>query len=117
MGGSLTRGHWLKLRGTPFFRLCVFVPLLLRQELGWRSLHPVQVVQMAKYLTTGYVSGWQCSSTASSPNEPGLDVADYRYDIVPTKVDQLSDRMFSTTASSSKSADGCRRRPGPRKHP
>jgi isocitrate lyase len=53
------------------------------------SLDPVQVVQMAKYLTTVYVSGWQSSSTASTSNEPGPDVADYPYDTVPNKVDQL----------------------------
>lgn len=39
------------------------------------SLDPVQVTQMAKYLDTVYVSGWQCSSTASSTNEPGPDLA------------------------------------------
>merc|ERR1712071_437271 len=53
------------------------------------SLDPVQVTQMAKYLTTVYVSGWQSSSTASTTNEPGPDVADYPYDTVPNKVDQL----------------------------
>jgi len=53
------------------------------------SLDPVQVCQMAKYLTTVYVSGWQSSSTASTSNEPGPDVADYPYDTVPNKVDQL----------------------------
>merc|ERR1719230_2314403 len=53
------------------------------------ALNPVQVVQMAKYLTTVYVSGWQSSSTASTSNEPGPDVADYPYDTVPNKVDQL----------------------------
>ena len=41
---------------------------------------------MAKYLTSVYVSGWQCSSTASTSNEPGPDVADYPYDTVPNKV-------------------------------
>jgi len=41
------------------------------------SLDPVQVTQMAPHLATIYVSGWQCSSTASSTNEPGPDVADY----------------------------------------
>eukprot|EP00442_Polarella_glacialis_P057711 CAMPEP_0115074772 /NCGR_PEP_ID=MMETSP0227-20121206/15514_1 /TAXON_ID=89957 /ORGANISM="Polarella glacialis, Strain CCMP 1383" /LENGTH=133 /DNA_ID=CAMNT_0002461753 /DNA_START=1 /DNA_END=398 /DNA_ORIENTATION=+ len=30
------------------------------------ALDTVQVVQMAKYLTSVYVSGWQCSSTAST---------------------------------------------------
>jgi hypothetical protein len=38
-------------------------------------LDPVQVTQMAKYLETVYVSGWQSSSTASSTNEPGPDLA------------------------------------------
>jgi isocitrate lyase len=41
------------------------------------ALDPIQVAQMAKYLDTIYVSGWQCSSTASSSNEPGPDLADY----------------------------------------
>ena len=41
------------------------------------ALDPVQVTQMAKYLETVYVSGWQCSSTASTSNEPGPDLADY----------------------------------------
>ncbi|CAE7215477.1 unnamed protein product, partial [Symbiodinium necroappetens] len=53
------------------------------------ALDTVQVTQMAKYLTSVYVSGWQCSSTASTSNEPGPDVADYPYDTVPNKVDQL----------------------------
>merc|ERR1719157_135447 len=53
------------------------------------ALDPVQVVQMAPHLTTVYVSGWQSSSTASTSNEPGPDVADYPYDTVPNKVDQL----------------------------
>jgi isocitrate lyase len=42
-------------------------------------LDPVMVTQMAKYLDTVYVSGWQCSSTASSTDEPGPDLADYAY--------------------------------------
>merc|ERR1719265_1434156 len=53
------------------------------------ALDPVQIVQMNKYLTSVYVSGWQSSSTASTSNEPGPDVADYPYDTVPNKVDQL----------------------------
>jgi isocitrate lyase len=44
---------------------------------------------MARHLTSVYVSGWQSSSTASTSNEPGPDVADYPYDTVPNKVDQL----------------------------
>ena len=38
-------------------------------------LDPVQVVQMANYLSTIYVSGWQSSSTASTTNEPGPDLS------------------------------------------
>lgn len=53
------------------------------------ALDPIQVIQMAKYHETIYVSGWQCSSTASSSNEPGPDLADYPMDTVPNKVDQL----------------------------
>eukprot|EP00330_Aristerostoma_sp_ATCC50986_P009341 CAMPEP_0114576446 /NCGR_PEP_ID=MMETSP0125-20121206/1207_1 /TAXON_ID=485358 ORGANISM="Aristerostoma sp., Strain ATCC 50986" /NCGR_SAMPLE_ID=MMETSP0125 /ASSEMBLY_ACC=CAM_ASM_000245 /LENGTH=369 /DNA_ID=CAMNT_0001764967 /DNA_START=101 /DNA_END=1211 /DNA_ORIENTATION=- len=53
------------------------------------ALDPVQVVNLAKYLTTVYVSGWQCSSTASVTNEPGPDFADYPANTVPNKVDQL----------------------------
>ncbi|GAA5892775.1 isocitrate lyase 1 [Sporobolomyces salmoneus] len=53
------------------------------------ALDPVQVTQMAKYLDTVYVSGWQCSSTASSTNEPGPDLADYPSNTVPNKVEHL----------------------------
>lgn len=53
------------------------------------ALDPVQVIQMSKYLETIYVSGWQSSSTASSTNEPGPDLADYPMDTVPRKVEQL----------------------------
>jgi isocitrate lyase len=53
------------------------------------SLDPVQITQMAKYLETVYVSGWQCSSTASSSLEPGPDLADYPSNTVPNKVAQL----------------------------
>ncbi|VDB95753.1 unnamed protein product [Peniophora sp. CBMAI 1063] len=53
------------------------------------ALDPVQLTQMAKYLETVYVSGWQSSSTASSTNEPGPDLADYPYNTVPNKVEHL----------------------------
>ncbi|KAI0264011.1 isocitrate lyase [Gloeopeniophorella convolvens] len=53
------------------------------------ALDPVQVTQMAKYLETVYVSGWQSSSTASSTHEPGPDLADYPYNTVPNKVEHL----------------------------
>ncbi|KAF8852729.1 isocitrate lyase [Acephala macrosclerotiorum] len=52
-------------------------------------MDPVQVTQMAKYLDTVYASGWQCSSTASSSNEPSPDLVDYPMDTVPNKVDHL----------------------------
>ena len=35
------------------------------------------LTQMARYLETVYVSGWQSSSTASSTDEPSPDLADY----------------------------------------
>lgn len=53
------------------------------------ALDPVQVVQMSKYVETIYISGWQSSSTASSTNEPGPDLADYPMDTVPRKVEQI----------------------------
>jgi isocitrate lyase len=53
------------------------------------ALDPVQVGNLAKYITSIYVSGWQCSSTASVTNEPGPDFADYPMNTVPNKVDQL----------------------------
>merc|ERR1719310_1221644 len=54
------------------------------------ALSTVQVVQMAEAgLTSVYVSGWQCSSTASTSNEPGPDVADYPMDTVPNKASRL----------------------------
>ncbi|KAL2118444.1 hypothetical protein VTJ04DRAFT_8104 [Mycothermus thermophilus] len=52
-------------------------------------LEPTAVTQMAKYLDTVYVSGWQSSSTASSTDEPGPDLADYPYTTVPNKVGHL----------------------------
>ncbi|KAK3678942.1 isocitrate lyase 1 [Recurvomyces mirabilis] len=52
-------------------------------------LDPVMVTQMAQYLETVYVSGWQSSSTASATDEPGPDLADYPYDTVPNKVQHL----------------------------
>lgn len=52
-------------------------------------LDPVMVTQMAKYLDTVYVSGWQSSSTASSTDEPGPDLADYPMTTVPNKVGHL----------------------------
>lgn len=65
----------------------------LRETKGYShtfgALDPVQVISMAPYLSTVYVSGWQCSSTASTSNDPGPDLADYPMDTVPNKVDHL----------------------------
>ena len=47
------------------------------------------LTQMNKYLDTVYVSGWQSSSTASSSDEPGPDLADYPMTTVPNKVQHL----------------------------
>lgn len=58
------------------------------------ALDPVQAVQMAPHLSSIYVSGWQCSSTASTTNEPGPDFADYPMNTVPNKVDQLVRAQF-----------------------
>ncbi|KAH8685803.1 isocitrate lyase-like protein [Tricladium varicosporioides] len=52
-------------------------------------LEPTMLTQMAKYLDTVYVSGWQSSSTASASDEPGPDLADYPYTTVPNKVAHL----------------------------
>ncbi|PQE30267.1 isocitrate lyase protein [Rutstroemia sp. NJR-2017a WRK4] len=52
-------------------------------------LEPTMVTQMAKFLDTVYVSGWQSSSTASASDEPGPDLADYPYTTVPNKVSHL----------------------------
>lgn len=53
------------------------------------ALDPVQVAMMGKHLDSIYVSGWQCSSTHTTTNEPGPDLADYPYDTVPNKVEHL----------------------------
>lgn len=53
------------------------------------ALDPIHVAQMGKYLDLIYVSGWQCSSTASTLNEPSPDLADYPMDTVPNKVEHL----------------------------
>nr|CAA51362.1 isocitrate lyase [Yarrowia lipolytica] len=55
----------------------------------YASLDPVQVTQMAKYLDSIYVSGWQCSSTASTSNESSPDLGGYPMDTVPNKVEHL----------------------------
>lgn len=53
------------------------------------ALDVVQMTNMCKYLTSIYVSGWQCSSTHTPTHEPGPDFADYPMNTVPDKVMQL----------------------------
>lgn len=55
----------------------------------WGAIDPVQVINLGKYQRAVYVSGWQCSSMASTSNEPGPDFADYPANTVPNKVHQL----------------------------
>jgi isocitrate lyase len=53
------------------------------------ALDIVQAINMCKYLTSIYVSGWQCSSTSAVTHEPGPDFADYPMNTVPEKVFSL----------------------------
>jgi isocitrate lyase len=46
-------------------------------SITYGCLEPTMLTQMAQYLETVYVSGWQSSSTASSTDEPSPDLADY----------------------------------------
>lgn len=52
---------------------------------GALDRYPVQVAQMAPFVETVYVSGWECAATASTTNEPGPDFADYPLNTVPNK--------------------------------
>ncbi|KAJ5275473.1 isocitrate lyase AcuD [Penicillium chrysogenum] len=58
-------------------------------SITYGCLEPTMLTQMAQYLETVYVSGWQSSSTASSTDEPSPDLADYPMDTVPRKVNHL----------------------------
>jgi len=71
------------------------------------SLDPVQVTQMARYLETVYVSGWQSSSTASSTHEPGPDLAGpFLSDLFQIKLSRLIVQLQITpiTPSQTKSS-------------
>jgi isocitrate lyase len=54
------------------------------------------VTQMAKYLDTVYVSGWQSSSTASASDEPGPDLADYPYVSSPPGPPEKPGKAFAS---------------------
>lgn len=58
-------------------------------------LEPTMLTQMAKYLDTVYVSGWQSSSTASASDEPGPDLADYPY-VSPSELLPLWSKLSLT---------------------
>lgn len=64
---------------SPCSRTAANVPQNKEASFTYGCLDPTMITQMAKYLDTVYVSGWQCSSTASSTDEPGPDLADYPY--------------------------------------
>merc|ERR1711939_543789 len=66
-------------------------PYTAEQVVSKRGTLPISYPsnEMGKNLDTVYVSGWQSSSTASSTNEPGPDLADYPYNTVPNKVEHL----------------------------
>ncbi|CAH9089260.1 unnamed protein product [Cuscuta europaea] len=88
------RGHLRQSYGSDEMAKKLWRTLKSHQANGTSSrtfgaLDPVQVTMMAKHLDTIYVSGWQCSSTHTSTNEPGPDLADYPYDTVPNKVQHL----------------------------
>ena len=54
------------------------------------ALDTVQAINMCKYLSSIYISGWQCSSThVPHSHEPGPDFADYPSSTVPDKVQQI----------------------------
>ena len=80
MSNRMANKFWNILENAKKNRIC---------EYTYGALDPLQVTQMAPHLNSVYVSGWQTSSTASSNNLPGPDLADYPYDSVPKKVDQL----------------------------
>ena len=54
------------------------------------------LTQMAKYLDTVYVSGWQSSSTASSTDEPSPDLADYPMVSIQMLLWMEADKMQNT---------------------
>eukprot|EP00164_Ancoracysta_twista_P000859 GFYU01001131.1.p1 GENE.GFYU01001131.1~~GFYU01001131.1.p1 ORF type:complete len:561 (-),score=209.25 GFYU01001131.1:1242-2924(-) len=87
--GNLKTGYMANAQSQKLWNMLVELKAKKEFTHTFGSLDPVQVAQMAKYLKTVYVSGWQCSSTASTTNEPGPDFADYPMDTVPNKVDQL----------------------------
>ena len=64
----------------PIHLLTITHPSTITPSRTYGALDPVQVATMAPHLSTIYVSGWQCSSTASSSGEPGPDFADYPMD-------------------------------------
>ena len=50
------------------------------------AMDGVQAMTMSRYLTSVYVSGWQCSVTV---DDPGPDLADYPWTTLPTLVQKI----------------------------
>lgn len=88
--GNMRKVHASGIQSDKLYKLCRANKASGKTSHTFGSLDPVQVTQMAEEgITTVYISGWQSSSTASTSNVPGPDVADYPMDTVPNKVDQL----------------------------
>ncbi|EMS48729.1 Isocitrate lyase [Triticum urartu] len=94
--GEMAKKLWRTLKahqaaGTASRTFGALDPVQARSALGYPTMirSTCTVTMMAKHLDTIYVSGWQCSSTHTSTNEPGPDLADYPYDTVPNKVEHL----------------------------
>src|SRR5271168_2639094 len=96
---AMSKKLWKILEGR--FNVCNPFPLKIRgrgliqllqngdASYTYGCLEPTMLTQMAKYLDTVYISGWQSSSTASASDEPGPDLADYPMTTVPNKVQHL----------------------------
>ncbi|CAD8088697.1 unnamed protein product [Paramecium sonneborni] len=87
--GQIVPNQYSDFMARKFYNLMMDLKQNNGFSLACGALDTVQVINMSKYMTSIYVSGWQCSSSASTTNDPGPDFADYPYDTVPKKCDQL----------------------------
>ena len=83
------------------------------RNMGCATCHPSVVMscsftnQVLRYLSTIYVGGWQCFTTASTSNEPGPDVVDHPGDTVTNKVDQLFRAQLFHDRKQYRAREGC----------